>query len=342
MNSNSNKIFIRRATISDMKSISSLYDYKISETELKWVLSDPWKEDLYRSFVAVKDDGIVGHIGYILYSYRFNDSKFRGVHPISWIVSKDIKGPVGILLMKKLIEIGEGDFTYTIGGSKTTQEIAPLFRFRFAFCIDNYFKVVNWANYFKMQTGGLIKQGLKTLLTFVRSMKVHRMKQDISDMTLEKYKGGKIQKQPDDPIFFNDLDEKEVKWLLKCPLLKTEAFLIKKNAQILGFAILYINERPNNVKSGRIVHLSYICNNETIWCSVISKIEQFLKEKGCATISTLASHPSFKKGLELSGYLSTRHGRPVFIRDTNNVYKNISTDCLHLTFCEGDLGYRGV
>ena len=154
--------------------------------------------------------------------------------------------------------------------------------------------------------------------------------------------GGRIGNQSDEATFCNDMDEKDVNWLLACPLLKADAFLIKKDDKMVGFAILYINERPNDVKSGRIVHLSYIGSNEYLWCAVIAQLERFLKEKGCAIISTLALHPMFKKGLELSGYISTKHGRPVFIRDTKNVYKNILNDCLHLTFCEGDLGYRGV
>jgi len=343
MHRDSERLVIRRSTEQDIASISRLYDYKRSEEELKWALSDPWNENSFRSFIALDNDNrVVGHLGYVTYRYKFNGSSFTGVHPVSWIVANDVSGPVGIILMKKIIEMGEGDFTYIIGGSKITQEIAKLFRFKLEFYIDNYFRVVNWAGYFKMQNGAFIKKILKTLLTFVRSMKVIRIKEHISNIELEKYVGGRIGNQPDEATFCNDLDEKDVNWLLECPLLKAEAFLIKWDGKTLGCAILYINERLDNVKTGRIVHLSYIGGNEYLWYGAIAQLEQALREKGCAIVSTLAIHPVFKKALALSGYISAGHGRPVFVRDHNNLLKNIPKEHLHLTFCEGDLGYRGM
>lgn len=337
------RLVIRRSTVHDIAAISSLYDNKRSETELRWALSDPWNKDAYRSFVAVdKGNRVVGHIGYVAHKYNFNGSSFKGVHPVSWIVATDTPGPVGIILMKKIIEIAQGDFTYIIGGSRITQEIAKLFRFRLAFHIDNYFKVINWAGYFKMQNGSFIKKLLKTLLSFLKPLKLVRFKEHIPHIELEKYMGGGIEFPLDDNTVCNDLSEEDINWILECPLLDTEAFLIKRDGKKLGCAIVYINERPDNVKTGRIVHLSYIGSNEYLWCGVIAQLERFLREKGCAVISTLALHPMFKKGLALNRYIPTRHGRPIFIRDSSNVFKNISKNCLHLTFCEGDLGYRGV
>ena len=343
MHLDNKRLVIRRSTAHDIPEISSLYDHKRSKSELSWALSDPWNKDEYRSFVALdKDNKVVGHIGYVAYKYKFKGSSFTGVHPVSWIVATDASGPVGLILMKKVIEIGQGGFTYIIGGSGITQEIAKLFRFRLVFHIDNYFKVVNWAGYIRMQNGVFIKKLLKTLLTFVKSTKLIRFKEHVPQIELEKYTGGGIEFPIDNNTFYNDLKEKDINWLLECPSLNTEAFLIKRKGKSIGCAILYIKERPDNVKTGRIVHLSYIGSNEYLWCGVIAQLERFLKEKGCAVISTLAIHPVFKKGLSLSGYIPTRQGRPIFIRDSSNAFKNISKNSLHLTFCEGDLGYRGM
>ena len=347
MQPDNKRLVIRRSTAHDIAAISSLissfYGQKSSEAELNWALSDPWNKDAYRSFVALnKDNKVVGHIGYVAYKYKFKGSIFTGVHPVSWIVATDASGPVGLILMKKAIEIGQGGFTYIIGGSGITQEIAKLFRFRLAFHIDNYFKVINWAGYFKMQKGVFTRKILKTLLTFLKSIKLIQVKACIPQIELEKYVGGDIEFPLDDNTLCNDLSGKDVNWLLECPLLDTEAFLIKWKGKSIGCAILYIKERPDNFKTGRIVHLSYIGSNEYLWCGVIAQLERFLKEKGCAVISTLANHPVFKKSLSLSGYIPTRQRRPIFVRDSSNAFSNIPRNSLHLTFCEGDLGYRGM
>jgi len=346
MQPDNKRLVIRRSTAHDIAAISSLissfYGQKSSEAELNWALSDPMDKDTYRSVVAVKDNKVVGHIGYVAHKYKFNGSSFKGVHPVSWIVATDTPGPVGIILMKKIIEIGQGGFTYIIGGSGITQEIAKLFRFRLAFHIDNYFRVVSWAGYIKMQNGAFIKKLLKTLLTFVKSTKLIRCKEYIPQIELEKYTGGGIEFPIDNSTFCNDLGEKDIVWLLESPSLNTEAFLIKRKGKTIGCAILYIKERPDNFKTGRIVHLSYIGSNEYLWYDAIAQLEQVLRAKGCAVISTLATHPAFKKALTQNRYISVGQGRPVFIRDSSNVFRNIPKDCLHLTFCEADLGYRGM
>ncbi|RZB36137.1 MAG: hypothetical protein SRB2_02402 [Desulfobacteraceae bacterium Eth-SRB2] len=72
---------IRRTTRDDIDAVVELYSNTKNNVELGWLLPDPSDHNPFRSFVAVSDNKIVGHIGYVISKFKYNGLEFSGVHP---------------------------------------------------------------------------------------------------------------------------------------------------------------------------------------------------------------------------------------------------------------------
>ena len=130
---------IRRTTRDDIDAVVELYSHTKNNVELGWLLPDPSDHNPFRSFVAVSDNKIVGHIGYVISKFKYNGLEFSGVHPQAWIVSPEYRSHgTGLKLMTKVLDMG--DFSYLIGGSKATMRIFPSLGFKLKYYIIEYIK----------------------------------------------------------------------------------------------------------------------------------------------------------------------------------------------------------
>jgi hypothetical protein len=316
---------IRRTTRDDIGAIEELYSHTKNNIELSWLLPDPLVHNPFRSFVAVSDNKIVGHIGYVISKFKYNESEFNGIHPQAWIVSPEYRGHgTGLKLIHKVLDMG--DFSYLIGGSKATMRIFPLLGFKLKFFVLEYVKP------------------LESLYTIQAS---ETGKDTISLEEYHKKEAG--QNQSTNPAFINSQESSHIKWLLDCPLCDTYAFSIKQDGKQLGIAVCYIGKNKDNVLTGRIVHLSYFGDELDLWQNTLSEIEQFFMDKGCLVVTTLASHPTYINALIDNGYSQrpnypvsafNENGRPFLLRDPQNNLSDIPDESFHWTFLEGDMGYR--
>ena len=315
---------LRRTTKDDIDAIVNLYSSTKSTTELQWVLSDPLDHNSLRSLVAVSNNKIAGHISYIISRFRYMGLEFSGVFPYAWIVSPEYKGSgIGSKLMTKVCEMA--DFTYFFGGSAQTLKVVPFMGFELKFYVREYVKSVD------------------PLRTAQSSEAIVALE--------ECDKPGYVQNRFDDPVFFNTAETHHINWLLDCPLCDTYAFSIKQNNIPTGIAICYSAKSKDAILTGRIVHLSYLGDDPDTWRTTIHEVEQSLIDKGCSTITTLASHPVYISALEGCGYSPresypvpsfTRAGRPFFLKDPKGILSDISDESFHWTFFEGDMGYRNL
>lgn len=316
---------IRRTTKDDIGAIEELYSHTKNMIELSWLLPDPLVHDPFRSFVAVSDNKIVGHVGYVISKFKYNESAFSGVHPQAWIVSPEYRSHgIGLKLIHKVLDMG--DFTYLIGGSKATMRIFPFMGFKLKFFVLEYVKP------------------LKLLYTIQAS---ETGKDTIS---LEEYNKKEVgQNQSANTAFINAQERSHIKWLLDCPLCDTYAFSIKRDGKQLGISVCYTCKNKDDVLTGRIVHLSYLGDDLDPWQQTLSEIEQFFMDKGCLVVSTLASHPTYINSLKDNGYSQrpnypvsafNENGRPFLLRDPQNKLSDIPDESFHWTFLEGDMGYR--
>jgi hypothetical protein len=318
---------IRRTTKDDIDAIVELYSHTKNNVELGWLLPDPLEHNPFRSFVAVSDNKIVGHIGYVISKFKYNEYEFVGVHPQAWIVSPEYrKHGIGLELMTKVLDMG--DFSYLIGGSKATMRIFPSLGFKLKYYILEYVKP------------------LKSFHTPPSSGTEKNM------ISLEEYdKKEPVQSQFLNVVFINAQERSHVHWLLDCPLCDTYAFSIRQNDKQLGIAVCYIGKNGDDILTGRIVHLSYLGNELDLWKNTIFEVEQFFMDKGCSVAATLASHPNYINTLINNGYSQRPHypvpvfnenGRPFFLRDPQKKLSEISDESFHWTFLEGDMGYRNL
>jgi GNAT superfamily N-acetyltransferase len=316
---------IRRTTRGDISSIEELYSHTKNKIELSWLLPDPLDHNPFRSFVAVSDNKIVGHIGYVISKFKYNESEFSGVHPQAWIVSPEYRRHgIGSKLIHNVLDMG--DFSYLIGGSKATMRIFPFLGFKLKFFVLEY---------------------VKPLESLYTTQAPKTVKDTIS---LEEYNKKEASQNPSpNAAFINAQESGHIKWLLDCPLCDTYAFSIKQDGKQLGIAVCYTGKNKDDVLTGRIVHLSYLGDVLDPWQNTLSEIEQFFMDKGCLVVTTLASHPTYINALIDNGYsqrpnypvsVFNENGRPFLLRDPQNSLSDIPEESFHWTFLEGDMGYR--
>jgi len=316
---------IRRATEDDIGAIVELYSHTKNDIELGWLLPDPLDYHPFRSFVAVLDNKIVGHIGYVLSKFLYNESAFKGVHPQAWIVAPDYRRyGIGLKLMNKVLDMG--DFSYLIGGSKATMRIFPSLAFKLKFFVLEYVKPLQSRD------------------------PSHRSFAEKDTISLEEYgKTATSQVQSSNAAFINAQESSHIRWLLDCPLCDTYAFSIKQAGRHLGIAVCYIGKNKDDMLTGRIVHISYLGDDLYFWQNTLLDIEKFFRNKGCRVVAALASHPTYINALTNNGYCRrpdypvsafNENGRPFFLRDPQNNLPDIPDEDFHWTFLEGDMGYR--
>jgi len=107
--------------------------------------------------------------------------------------------------------------------------------------------------------------------------------------------------------------------------------------------IMGIQEKKNKIRKGRIVHISYIENDIEVYRETIARLEKFLTEKKCCSISVLALNPNFRKVLRLCGYKTiSKADRAIYVRDQNISTHSIPYENWHITYYESDKDYRSM
>jgi hypothetical protein len=335
-------VFIRSTTGSDLQFIDGIYPLNRLKV-LNWILTDPEDSNRYRSFVAHSRSGeVIGHIGYVKGSYVYGDNEFIGIHPIEWAVSaKHRRESIGKQLMDAVF--GLGDFSLIIGGSTMGQLAFPRFGFEMKLeCLD-YEKIIKAGRYMRSIKGTLKNRIfawyllMKSFTNRIRSKSLDR------DVWLKPYQGERIYRRHiDTDTIYSNPSEPAVDHFCHCPSAEGYAFTAVKGEIPIGVVMCYLKQDVDQIVRGRIVHISFLGNDPDLWSGMIEQTERFLIRKGCAVISTLASHPLFRNALTGCGYVFNRYRRPVFIRDPRRLFVSLPTESWHLTYLEGDLGYRGL
>lgn len=332
---------IRRIEEKDFEAVSALYNGRKSIEELKWLFTNPDDPNTYNAFVAVKNkDQIIGVIGYVLSVYSQNNNQYSGTIPISWKISPEYKGIAGVLLLKKVITLG--DFGIAIGGSETAKDLYALFKYKYVSNINHFYKILNLQESFRslhrkslIKTIGMFAYLLPSYFSNPKESSLYK------DIQLIKYDGSNYVKD----IVYNSIFKKEtnnsyIDWLLDCPLLNAHAFTIKKGKKFLGTCVLYIKEEEK-IKKGRIVYLPYMGEDVKIWKSVIEKCISFLKKEKCCIISSVAHNSMNQNFYSKSGFTNfKKHYKPLYIKDSKNILENVDLKNWLLQYSEGDKGYR--
>ncbi len=330
---------IRRIEEKDFLEVSALYNGRKSVKELKWLFTNPGDSTIYNAFVAENNKNeIIGVIGYVLSIYSQNIFELSGSIPISWKLHSEYKGMAGVLLFKKVMNLG--DFGITIAGSETAKDLYKLFKYKYISKIDQYYKILDLKGSYRSLHR---KSILKTvgMFAYLSPSYFKNPKHSVDDIYFKRYDGSNfIEEQSSKNLFKKKITKNYIDWLLDCPLVKTYAFTIKKDKLNLGTCVLYIKEK-DGVKKGRIVHLPYLGSDIKIWESVIDKCIYYLKENGCCIVNASAHNTMNKKGYLSSGFVNIKkHYKPLYIKDPKNSLDHIDLNNWYLQYSEGDKAYR--
>ncbi len=325
----------------DFQKVSALFDYKKSVKLLKWLFKDPDNQDVFNAYVAENDKNqIVGIIGYESSIYKQGENEIKGVIFMSWKISTLSKGMTGVLLLKRVLE--QGDFGFAYGGTKVAQNIYSIFKYKYIFNMDIYYKILDLKGINVLfRKSIIIKRLVKIGLSFPSYFTNPPKKLLYKDLELLQYDGNNfIEENSVDSVFSKKITKNYINWLLDCPTVESYAFIIRSGNDYLGICVLYMQKIKNN-KIGRIVHLPFLGNDKKLWVSVIEKCIFFFRKKGCTVVSSLANHYMSEQGFLKSGFSKkSRDSKSFYIRDNNKKVSPINLNDWFFQFSEGDQAYR--
>ena len=313
------QVEIRQTEYKDLEAISKLYHGEKTIEELHWLLHDFDSPGTYRSFIAVdKNNVVVGHIGYIISEYTINGKRVKGVHNMLWITSPDAVGFAGLKLVSKTSSLG--DFRFAIGSSESSAKIFPSIKYNFMFQIPLY---------------------IKFLIPSLKKLQ-NKSKTGISIRTLS-LKDEDIDRESSLDILTNVESTNHLKWILDCPFHEKKAFSIYNKEKCIGSAICFINSRFGFLKTGRIIHISYLGEDELVWNVALSLLESYFKSRKCYLISIPVTTKVVKKAVINRNYKTFKKlSKPFYLNNENNALAKMEHNQYYLTFLEADLSYRNV
>jgi len=333
---------IRRIEENDFEAVSNLFNGRKSVEELKWLYSDPNNSGIYNAFVAVNQKGeIIGEIAYMLSVYTQGGQIIKGAIPFNWKIIDKYKGMAGILLFKKVLNLG--DFSFTIGGTEAALNLFPLFKLNKRLEIEQFYKVLKPFTFLKTLQR---KSPFKTygmfgylLPSYFRSTTKKNLYNDIEFI---RYSGENYSVDIDSDFVFKKVISKNyIDWLLVCPVVESFAFIIKRGENTYGTCVLY-TYKTNQIKKGRIVYLPFLGDNKRLWNTVITKCVNFFKKEKCCFITCQTHHKNITSAYNDSGFIRIKsHSHPVFIKYPNKKIESINIDNWHLQYSEGDKFYLG-
>ena len=342
------RLIIRKTIGSDLDGIRDLYGENHSDSSAirrhknhpwEWLLMDNDTNNSFRSFVAVDNNKVIGHIGYVRSYYHFSGKRYVGVHPLAWMVEEKHRGlGLGLSLFSKTMK--ECDFNLTTAGTEIAQKFYRSLNFNIVTYGKRFTKVLKPKKYYKILSGSASLRFARTLIHSRGLLKKSRISSSKGSVETE-VKATDIHKfeyEVDESVMTNIPEERYIDWILNCPVVNTYVFSLSSKGKPCGFAVCYTQKTDNDILVGRIVHISNLGSETKIWHQVIYHLEKFFRTKGCAIISTLATYPVFIQALNQSGYIF-RAESGIWIKGK---LPDIPKNSWHLTYLEGDLGYRGL
>jgi hypothetical protein len=276
-------------------------------------------------------DEIVGHVGYLVSTFRTGSTQQAGVYPILWKVREGCVGGVGLRLLARALPFG--DFSFIMGGSAAAQKLYGVFGYRMLFEVPTYHRVVNLrdlgSRLVSRRTARVVQKRFSTLFRSrtpspddggVRVV----VRTDHGDLPSHRVPGD---------VMENALQAPHLQWILACPDVDAYCLSLDVKGRDAGVAVCYVRPLRHGLL-GTVVHVPYLGNRQEQWSAAIRQIDAFLVSKGCSRITVMASDPVFADALSRCGFAVDRR-LPFWFRGGGEPPR-----AWHLTYLEGDLAYR--
>jgi hypothetical protein len=328
-------ITIRKTQKNDLQQISLLYEGRKSMEELGWLFRNPKDKDDFNSYVAVDENNeVVGAIGYAVNDYFYRNQHWTGVAPFSWIVKKSNRGLVGIQLILAIFK--HATFGFALQGSEGAKKVYSMVKLKPVSDARIFVKLINPIGFIRTSHRNFFFNIAKALYYMPGLIgKIQRNSMKITEMV--KYDNTTMQVENFTEAFVPFEDPDRINWLLDCPLVETYGFtLLGENKRVIGTCILYIKKE---VKRGKIIYISHLGEDISLWEEALWHIFAFFKSKNCCSVSVLAHNPIFISVLKKNHFVRYTRKYNMYLRDTNSALKMVPVNTWHLTYFESDRGY---
>ncbi len=335
---------IRKGKMNDLIEIQSLI-YSVNQVHfsrdyLSWLLQDPFDSSELNSLVLLDNGRLIGHVGYVKSRYQTEGNVLNGSHPFLLAILHEYRGlGFGKDLLLRAASIG--DISLIFEGTQDAIKVYPGAGYKKIVNLGLYRKWLNWpaAEQIKPQSLKMYGYNVITLLIDMCFFKTQVYKKtDRPSVIFSDFSSEDVEfSARRDSRITNVPCKQTIEWFSKCPVLKTRALRVGDEKSNLGVLMIYIHDH-GNYKTGRILHLPNCDNDPQQWRLIVKEAEFYLHEDGCNQISVCSSHPVYTKTLLGMGYFPMGT-RPIWLRDPNNLALDREW---HVTYLEGDNGFRGV
>jgi hypothetical protein len=322
--------YVRPGTARDLEAVRLLFSPPKRRELVQWLLGD--KDGGLRSFVAVENGEIVGHVGYTVSTFGVGSSQRTGVYPILWKVREGSTGGAGLQLLGRVLPLG--DFSFIMGGSAAAQRLYRVFGYRKLFEVPTYQKVLNLrglgSNLLSRRAGRAFRMRISALFSkadghgvtskAVRLVPLQDVSPDNSHRT-------------SDRVVQNLVSADHLQWALGCPEVSAYGFALTVDGITAGSVICYIRRSWGGLL-GTVVYIPYLGADPEVWSGTFRQIEGWLAREGCSRVTVMASSEICAEALVRCGFVADRL-LPFWCRSRAEFPED-----WHLTFLEGDLGYR--
>ena len=332
---------IRRIEEKDFEEVSKIHEFDNDVEELKWLYRNTEDENVYNGFVAVNTNNeIIGSICYKYFNYCLNGTKTLCVVPANWILKSGYKGIAGVLLFKKVSNLGE--VSVAVEGTEVAQKLYTMFKYKEVASSNYYYKVLNVKNFYRglKRKNYLMKLSMFGFL-LISYFKASLEKNIYNDVHLVPYDYSNFVKPIiDESVLQKEVTSNFIDWLVDCPSVKSLCYVLKRGDHELGMCVMYVKEQNKNFK-GRIIQLPYLGEDNKLWASAISKCVDVLRNNNCNVVSIVSLHHAMNSGIVDSGFKKIkRHSQPIYLKDMENKFKLLNTNDWHFQFSEADISFR--
>lgn len=325
--------------------IADVFDTPLDDAYLRWMLTDPHAPGRYNSFVARADGTIVGHVGYVRARYRIGTGDsvrtVRGTHAIALCVNPAFRGGIGRTLFEQASSIEHISFIYE--GTESAIRMYPKSGFRRFGHVFPYRTSLHSPSVGELLENRDIRRFSRDAALSVwdrlsRRTSVHTDHTDLNDIAMVPYEPRALETVHSvDGTLSNHPDDATIQWFRRCPIAESHVFIVHYRKQIAGPLFLYVNRRARYA-TARIHHVPNLGPDTHAWLALLDRVEHRVRELGCRSITLYATHPALRQALERIGYRNTVQ-RYVWLFDPDCYIDSAS---VHLTYFEGDHGFRGV
>lgn len=310
---------------------------------LRWKFFGPrghW--NVPRSLMLRKGDEILAHVGICTTEFTGagqQSAATPAVHMTDWL-SREEGGSLGTLLM--LQAFGLAPVQYALGCTQAAERVLRGVGFEKILEAGVFHRVLrrkNPAVWRAIHGKGraLARQAALLACDFAQSFKPAQKARTISARKVERFDSrvDQLLQQSDYQATITSRSPTLLNYYLQFPRQNISGWLLEKNSECIGFALLALIEKPG-LRHGRIVECFLRPNELNLWSDALSALRVELERMDAALITCCASTPWMSEALRRSGFF--RRGRiPFLLRDPKKLVHRSRP--FHLSYLEADLAY---